>query len=90
MPNTNTPQDLIQHLCRHSTLSPSDAQKLVGEVLAFYDEPVSEYVRRRHHDLQKSGVNNKNIYQLIATELSAHRFAAEPMTERQIRRTIYG
>jgi len=90
MQNTHPHQDLIEHLCRHSAMSANEAQRLVCEVLAFYDEPVSTYVRRRHHDLQRSGMNNKNIYKQIASELTAHRFAAEPMTERQIRRAIYG
>jgi len=90
MLNTHSHQDLIEHLCRQSAMSPTEAQRLIGEVLAFYDESVPAYVRRRHHDLQRSGMSNKKIYEQIAHELANHRFAAEPMTERQIRRAIYG
>jgi len=82
--------ELIEHLCRLSALSPEQARRLILEVLAFYDEPVSEFVRRRHHELQKSGVSNSTIYEQIRQELVEHRFTADPLSTRQIRRAIYG
>lgn len=87
---TAASDNLVEHLCRQTGLSRDSAARLIGEVLAFYDETAASFIRRRHHDLQKSGLSNATIYRLIHEELQARRFAAEPMTERQIRRTIYG
>lgn len=83
-------QELIEHLCRSSSLSAEEAHRLVQEILAFYNESVGDFIRRRHHELQKSGLTNAIIYRLIDEEISQHRFIVEPMSERQIRRTIYG
>ncbi|MFK8077221.1 MAG: hypothetical protein AB8B84_11590 [Granulosicoccus sp.] len=90
MSSDPTPIELLNHLCQHSRLSTEEAARLVREVLAFYNESVSEFIRRRHHELQKSGLSNAQIYIRIGEELSSNRFAATPMTERQIRRAIYG
>ena len=90
MSNDFIPIELIDHLLRHSRLNEEEAAHLVREVLAFYDESVSDFIRRRHHELQKSGSSNAQIYRRIEEELRLNRFAASPMTERQIRRTIYG
>lgn len=90
MSNALAPSELIDHLCRHSAMNSEEANRLVREVLAFYDESVAAFIRRRHHELQKSGISNAAIYKLIDVEIRQNRFAAEPMSERQIRRTIYG
>lgn len=82
--------ELIEHLCRHSNLTPGDAARLVEEVLAYYNESTGAFIRRRHYELQKSGLANATIYRLIGDELAHRRFKAETLTERQIRRTIYG
>lgn len=87
---TATPDNLVEHLCRQTGLSQESAARLIAEVLCFYDETAAMFIRRRHYDLQKSGLANATIYRLIMEELQERRFAAEPMTERQIRRTIYG
>ena len=90
MLTTNAPSELVDHLCRHSNLTPVAAARLIDEVLAFYDEPTASFIQRRHYELQKAGLANAVIYAQIAEELKHHRFKAEPLTERQIRRTIYG
>ena len=90
MSTDQLPDELVDHLCRHSTLDASEATRLVIEVLAFHHEAPADFIRRRHHELQKTGLNNSTIYQRLQEELASYRFTAEPMTERQIRRTIYG
>lgn len=90
MPNSTSPTELLEHICNHSSLNRNEADRLVQEILAFYDESATSYVRRRHHEMQKSGLSNSAIYELIASELTHHRFINDPMTIRQIRRTIYG
>jgi hypothetical protein len=90
MLTTNAPTELVEHLCRHSNLTPFDAARLINEVLAFYDESTGSFIQRRHHELQKAGLANADIYRQIGAELEHHRFKAESLSERQIRRTIYG
>lgn len=89
LPSSPDPQ-LIEHLVRHSRLSSTEAHRLISEITAFYNETPHAYIRRRHFELQKSGLGNDRIYVIIAKELAQHRFAAEPLTTRQIRRAIYG
>lgn len=83
-------QELIVYLTRTSRLSPSEAQRLVAEVLSFLQETPEEFVRRRHRALQAEGLSNDSIYIRLAAELSAWRFRAPLYTARQIRRMIYG
>ncbi len=90
MSTTVASTDLVAHLCRQSALSPHEASRLVQEVLAFYGESADAFIRRRHYELQKSGLPNATIYALIGEELKHHRFVATPLSVRQIRRTIYG
>ena len=90
MENSTSPSELLDHICNHSSLTITEADRLVQEILAFYDESASGFVRRRHYELQKSGMSNSAIYEVIASELTHHRFVTDPMTIRQIRRTIYG
>jgi hypothetical protein len=59
-------------------------------VLTFLNESAEEFVRRRHRALQAAGLANPEIYLRLAAELSARRFRAPALTERQIRRMIYG
>ena len=83
-------RELIEYLARTTRLSPSEAQRVVAEVLSFLEETPEEFVRRRHLELQAEGLSNPTIYMRLATELSAWRFRAPPYTARQIRRMIYG
>jgi len=84
------PEELLQHLCYSSRLTADEARHLVSEVLAFYAEPCEDFVRRRHLELQSQGHNNKAIYSQLLHELEARRFPAATLSERQIRRMIYG
>ncbi len=90
MTSPSAPTELVEHLCRQNDLTPTQASRLIEEVLAFYDESSATFIQRRHYELQKAGLANAQIYQLIAAELEHRRFKLDPLTERQIRRTIYG
>ncbi|MBX2880635.1 MAG: hypothetical protein KTR32_11910 [Granulosicoccus sp.] len=83
-------KQLIDHLCRHCALNHTEALRLIQEVVAFYNETPQDFIRRRHLELQKSGLSNATIYEQISYELGARRFSSEPMSMRQIRRAIYG
>ncbi|MCB1739937.1 MAG: hypothetical protein KDK91_06185 [Gammaproteobacteria bacterium] len=83
--------DLVAHLQRTSTLSSTDARRIVLEVIAYFSETPEAYVKRRHHELHtRSDLRNDVIYRQIADELGQRRFAAPPLSLRQIRRIIYG
>ena len=82
--------ELVNHLCRNSVLDQMQATKVHDEMLSFYAETVKEYVQRRHSELQEVGMVNAATYQQIQRELDSRRFAADVLSERQIRRIIYG
>ena len=84
-------QLLINHLCHGSGLTPSEARKIIDEVIAFFAETPEDYVRRRHLEIkQELGLSNAQIFQRIEAELVQLVFAAPALTQRQIRRIIYG
>lgn len=84
------PADLIEHIQRISSLDSAKARQLVEEVLSFYQEGVEPYITRRHSELQCQGLANSQIYTVISQELAQRCFAAPTLSERQIRRIIYG
>lgn len=81
---------LLAHLERITRLTRTEIGKVIGEALAFYAESVEEFVARRHAELQDAGEKNEAIFPRIAEELRARRFAAPALTERQLRRLVYG
>jgi hypothetical protein len=83
-------QDLIAYLVRTTPLSPREATRVVGDVLAFLGETPEAYIRRRHLALQAEGLSNTEIFARIVAEIAQMRFRAPALSERQIRRIIYG
>jgi hypothetical protein len=83
-------RDLIAHLERSSPLGPSELGRLVDELLAYFSESVDEFVVRRHRELQTEELRNDAIFERLADELRQRRFAAPSLSQRQIRRLIYG
>ena len=73
-----------------SRLSRSEAERVVREVVAFFSEPLESFVARRHRELQSGGLRNEVIFERIAVEVAERRFAAPALSERQIRRIVYG
>jgi hypothetical protein len=83
-------EELVQRLTRTSALSAREADHLIEEVLAFLDESIEQFVRRRHGELQRAGLNNAGIYHQLMVESAGRRFRAPELTTRQLRRLIYG
>ena len=81
---------LVAHLVATTGLTASEAARVVEDVVAFHAEPVEEYVRRRHAALRTHGAKNPEIFARIAEELAARVVAAPRLTERQLRRIVYG
>ena len=83
-------QPLISHLSATTGLEASRCQRVVDDVLAYFSEQPAEFVRRRHMELSRAGMKNDAIYERLAEELESRRFAAAPLSARQLRRLIYG
>ena len=81
---------LVAHVVATTSLTPGEAARVVEDVIAFHAQPVEDYVRARHASLKTYGARNPEIFACIAEEL-AHRVVAAPaLSERQLRRIIYG
>jgi hypothetical protein len=90
MPDHTELSDLIAYLTRSSRLTASESTHIVNEVLAFLAETPEDYIRRRHLRLQGQGLSNQQIFARLTEELQRWRFRAPALSERQIRRVIYG
>jgi hypothetical protein len=90
LPVVPAPDDLVAHLVRSSPLSAGEAERVVAEVVRYFGEPVPEFVRRRHAELQRRGRTNDQIFAALAGELAGRRFPAPPLSARQMRRLVYG
>ncbi len=81
---------LLEHLERTTRLDRAEAERLVVEVLDYFSEPLRTFVVRRHGELRAEGHKNPEIFSRIGSEARARRFAAPALSERQIRRMVYG
>lgn len=81
---------LVEHLVATTSLTPGEARRVVEDVLAFHAESVEDYVRRRHAHLKTYGAKNPEIFERIAAELAGRVVAAPLLSERQLRRIVYG
>jgi len=59
-------------------------------VATYFNETIEDFVRRRHAELQQRQRKNDEIWPMIAVELGQRRFAAPELSERQLRRIVYG
>ena len=84
------PPSLLDHLVRSGGMRRPEARRIVEEVVSFYDETPAAFVVRRHRELQAEGMRNRAIYSRVAEEMEGWRFRAPRLSERQIRRIVYG
>jgi len=73
-----------------SPTSEADLDRLLQDILNFTSHTVEQWIQERHQVLQKQNLTNAAIFQTIEQELPFRRFAAPALSERQIRRIIYG
>jgi hypothetical protein len=83
-------EDLVRQIGRTTGLPANVAARLVDDVLAYFDETVEVFVRRRHRELQRRGHTNDRIFEQISTELAVHRVRPGELSQRQLRRIVYG
>ncbi|MFC7221345.1 hypothetical protein ACFQLX_24740 [Streptomyces polyrhachis] len=82
--------ELIDHLVRSAPLQRGEAARVVQDVLAYFDETAEQFVRRRHRELQGQGLVNAVIFERIAEELARRVVAPPELSQRQLRRLVYG
>ncbi|MBS2940361.1 hypothetical protein KDN32_21705 [Nocardioides sp. J2M5] len=81
---------LVAHVVATTSLTPGEAARVVDDVIAFHAQTVEAYVRARHAHLKTYGANNPEIFARIAEELRERVVAAPELSERQLRRIVYG
>jgi hypothetical protein len=84
------PPDLARYLAASTGLPQSTAVRVIADVTSYFGETVEEFVRRRHTELQRDQHRNDQIWPMIAAELQQRRFAAPGLSQRQLRRLVYG
>ena len=82
--------ELVGHLTRTTPLVPAVATRVIEEVVAYFSESTEMFIRRRHRELQAAGQPNTTIFERVAAELRARPVTAPELSERQIRRVVYG
>lgn len=81
---------LVDRVVASTGLDPEVAARVIEDVVAYHAEPVAAYVRRRHARLQAEGARNPAIFARISDELADRVLAAPELSERQLRRIVYG
>ncbi len=84
------PDDLLRHVVRTTGIPPAVAWRVVSDVMGYFVETAEEYVVRRHGELQAEGLSNAAIWPRLREELDTRPVAAPPLSERQLRRIVYG
>lgn len=83
-------EDLINHLVHTTRLERQEARRVVREVTAFCHETLEQYVVRRHLEMRADRLTNPAIYGRLMKEIETRPFRSGPVSERQLRRIIYG
>jgi len=84
------PQDLVRYLAASTGLPQPTAVRVIADVTTYFSETIEEFVQRRHAELQRTQRKNDEIWPVIAAELRQRRFPAPSLSDRQLRRLVYG
>jgi hypothetical protein len=82
--------EIVGRLVATTTLATDGAVRVLDDVLALLDETIEQFVARRHVELQRDGLRNDEIFELLAEECASWRFRAPSLSQRQLRRIVYG
>jgi hypothetical protein len=83
-------EDLVDQISQTTGLPPGEARRVVADVLAYFSETAEEYVRRRHGELRTYGAHNDEIFARLVLELKHWPVRSPELSERQLRRMVYG
>ncbi len=78
------------HLLSIVDITEPELDKVIADLLDHWSETLVQFVVRRHKELQRSNIPNRLAYSQIRDEVSSRRFLADPLSERQVRRILYG
>ncbi len=81
---------LVDRIVESTGLAAAEAERVIEDVVAYHAEDLTTYVRRRHAEMKTYGARNDEIFARLADELRDLVVAAPVLTERQLRRLIYG
>jgi hypothetical protein len=81
---------LIQNLQSATGLDEGVLRKILQEIRDWYQEDLRGWAVRRHRELQQQGLPNREIFARIREEARRTLVRPGPLSERQIRRMIYG
>jgi hypothetical protein len=84
------PQDLVRHVAESTGLDEATATRVVADVVAYFGQTVEGFVRKRHTELKDMNKRNDDIWPRLAAEVGDRRFRVDDLTERQLRRIVYG
>ena len=79
-----------QYLLSSYQINEKDLARLLDDLAGAFNYTLDSFVQQRHLALQKEGHKNREIYQIIQDEVKSFRFVAPELSQRQIRRIIYG
>jgi hypothetical protein len=82
--------EIVGRIVASTTLGQEGASRVLDDVIALLDETIEEFVARRHLELQRDGHRNEEIFGLLAQECASWRFRAPSLSQRQLRRIVYG
>ncbi len=82
--------DLLDQLERTTQLPRNVLGRVVAEVVEHHRESVDQFVRRRHRELQATGQANPDIWIVVQRELAIRVVAPPVLSDRQLRRIVYG
>ncbi len=78
------------HLAENYGLDQAKLGRLLEEIWSLTAMTSQAYAIKRHAELKARGERNEAIYLSILSELESGRFQTEELSERQVRRMIYG
>ena len=82
--------ELVRHVVTTTGLPEPVAARVVADVVGYFSETTEAYVRRRHRELASRDRRNAEIWPVIASELATRPVRSGPVSERQLRRIVYG
>lgn len=80
----------IAYLCDNYGLEAEKLERLLEDIWAFTAISPKAHALKRHGDLKAQGERNEAIYARVLTELEDGRFQTDELSQRQVRRMIYG
>jgi hypothetical protein len=79
-----------RHVIENYSVSERDFVRLYEEFLEHFGVNLEDFIRHRHFQLKNEGKRNEAIYRIVIGEAERRRFPASGLTERQVRRIVYG